>query len=155
MVQVESWSGLRSLWRGLKRVLSAFALGIVGALIGGFTLGLLTFYVYAIGIYLGLPMGFALGAIVGFRTAAKDVAITFVTATAVLVGTAMYGARSGQDSFLTTLLALAIAAPVALILLFVLPRYVPARVRYGLAVPLSILFTITAFGAWVWRIYTI
>lgn len=155
MSQVESWAGLRALWHGLKRFLAVAALGLVGALIGGLTLGLLTFYVYGIGLYLGLPLGFVFGAIAGSRLAPRDVAITFVTAAGTVTGIGIFGTRAGQDSFLTTIQAMAVAAIVALILLFVLPRYVPPQVRYALAVPMSILFWLVAFGAWVWRIYTV
>lgn len=137
----------------MKRMGSALAMGLVGGMIGATTGGLATFYVYGIGMMVGLPAGFFAGALYGWRVPARDAAIIIAMAAAILAGVGVYGARNGMDSFWTTVIALASASIVSLVLALALPKLVPAQVRYVLAIPLSILFVGGLFGAWVWRIY--
>jgi len=137
------WDGLRTLWRGLKRVGAALMLGIVGGFIGGVTGAVATFYCYGIGLYLGLPAGFILGVILGTRIAPRDAAISFTLCFGTLwLALRFRSSQEGSDEFLSSLLAVGIAAAVgatSLLIGRILPR---PEARYYLAVTLTTLFSI-------------
>jgi hypothetical protein len=128
-------------------------MGVVGSVVGGFTLGMATCYAYGIGLYLGLPVGMLAGIWIGTRMAPRDVAIVFVSAAATVWPAVWFGNSQGWDGFFTTLLALAVYSLTALILAVSIDRLFDKKARYWLAVVLSSTFTVLAFGVFIWSIY--
>ncbi|AIE83806.1 hypothetical protein [Fimbriimonas ginsengisoli] len=153
VASAESWEGLRALWIGIKRVLAMFLMGIFGAVVGGFTMAVATFYCYGIGMFLGFPVGLVGGVAMGYRMAPRDTAIVFVGAAAAIPPVLWMGKGQEWDSLSTTFLALTSYSIAGLILLVGVKKFFDARSRSWLAKLLSITFAAATFGWFLWRIY--
>ncbi|MGV3618682.1 MAG: hypothetical protein ACO1SV_25445 [Fimbriimonas sp.] len=155
MTAPSNWDGLRSLWKVFRRGLAALALGLMGAAICGYTAGILTIYVYGIGMFLGLPIGFAGGVVCSRRYAARDIAIAFVGSAAAFVLTTWVGSHLEKDSFGLALVALAVYSLVALALLWSVPRVFAWSFRYWLGTVMAVLFVVATFTAYTISVYRV
>jgi len=153
--QPQTWSGLQALWRVIKRLIAPVLLGIVGAIIFGFTAAVTTIGGYGFGAIIGVPAGFIAGVILGTRIAPKDIAITFVAAAFAYVSGKWIGTAAGWDEFWPILLGIALYSITALTTLWWVPRYLDSKARSVLAMVLSIGFTLTTFGIFVVKVYQV
>lgn len=143
MSEPQQWEGLWQLWTGIKRLLAVGMLGAVGALVGLTVGALATFYCYGVGYLVGLPVGFAWGALAGIRKPPRDIAILFFGCFGTLILMALFGERQGWDGFVTMIAALFSATMVTAILsAFLRAVWLTPQARYRLALVLSWAFSI-------------
>jgi hypothetical protein len=151
----QSWSGLRALWGGIKRVASPLAMGGVGGVIGFAFGALVTACAWGVGAFPGAAIGAVGGTILGTRMAPRDVANAFVLAAgAMKVGIAV-GELQTWDSLVGLLFGAFLYAVVAVTVGAYGPRVMSPRARHRLAVVLSVAFVVVTFGAFVRWIYRV
>jgi|GEM_PF-5695893 len=150
----QSWSGLKALWTAVKRVLTVLAMGIVGAVVLGTAMAILTLFAYAFGYLFGIPLGFVYGAaLVGPRIAPRDAAIVFVGSAGVWFTMNQLLQAMGHRPDVGLILGLLACAVTAPILLAIVPRKVSPEIRYSAAVVLTIGFVLSTLIGFAMRVY--
>jgi len=136
VIAQNDWSGLKAIWRILKRVACAFLMSLVAALVFGVTSATVTCYVYMIGLWLGVPFGLLFGAFLGWKMPARDVLVVVGAALLVFLATGplleghLHGPLMSGLADLFPFGTAALAAPVS----YGIARLIPTTARYWVAV---------------------
>ena len=144
--RTENWAGLWAIWRGIKRVAACMMMAIASAYIGGLTAGLLTFYCYFIGSWLGAPMGLVAGGILGSRMPPRDATLVFALPIFMALATHGILVFYSVGSSLYELITVAVVA-ISIPLAYFLTRPLPEEWRYRLAVASAWILTVMALIA--------
>jgi len=142
----ENWAGLWAIWRGIKRIAACLMMAIAGAYIGGLTAGVLTFYCYFIGSWLGAPLGLIAGGILGSRMPPRDATLTFTLPIFMALAThgiLVFYAVGSSLYELITVAVVALSIPVA----YFLTRPLPEEWRYRLAMASAWILVVLALIA--------
>jgi hypothetical protein len=153
MVAPQDWAGLRALWRAVGRTAVMLLLGIVGALAGGVTLGVITAYVYFIGAGVGMIAGFVAGGIVAAKLPVRDATIYAVVGLALpKLGQYTLEPR-GYDGLTAACIGIATYLVFGPLLIWLVPR-LNLQTRYWIAATFAVLFAGYTFASlilWAYR----
>ena len=111
-------------------------MAVVMGLCTGLTAGLLTVWVYGMGMYLGFPVGFVWGGLLGSRMAPRDVALVFVAALSGSEIGLRFAARQTHDG-LVLFAAWGAAYVLSTLIAFGAGGTIPVKARLPLAVVAS------------------
>ena len=145
----QDWSGLLLLWGVLKRIFSIFTMVILGGFSFGTTSYVLTLYCYGIGAWIGLPLGCAVGAVLGLRILARDVCVVFGGTCLSWFVCNGVGMSLGWDSFWSGLLACVVASAVANLSYLFVGR-LKADIRYAIGIGVAW----SSVAILIWKIVT-
>ena len=138
----------------LRRFTSSMILGLVGFIVGGITLGVLTLYAYAIGWMLGAPAGFVWGGIVGWRKPLRDsiiILLCYLTLGIVVSIGVNASSEHSFDSFNRQIILVFLGGPVACWLATIPTRILSFTNRLLLAkVLLSIWTAAATIASYCW-----
>ena len=126
----QDWSSLIAVAKFLQRLGVVLLAAGVGAWVGSVTLAALTFYVYFIGIFLGLPLGLLIGGYCGFVRPARDTAYVFSgTVFAWVLPNWLAGSAKGEGSDLFAVVIPAIVSASFAFLLIGTINLVPIELK--------------------------
>ncbi len=144
-------SGLWTLWRWIKRLAATLVIAVIGGMIGAVTGGAATFYCYGIGLYLGLPVGFVAGSLLGWRIPPRDAVLVLAGTVSMLYFADAVNRALRWDPVFGDI-GIAVTGSLAAPLVYGLCRLIPPEWRYYMAVASAWIMSLTGllvFTRWL------